>query len=385
MVFNEVKHAITRVKRFMTKSIEFYIEHLDQFGQGVCRKEEQIYFVPKTLPGESGNAQIVASKKGVHFCEVIEITQKSDLREDSPCPHYERCAGCHYLHSDYSFEIKQKSDQFQRMLEACGFKNRPEVISAEDQFEYRNRIQLHYDKAEGKLGLIDLSKKKILEIPFCLLPTKAIQDELQTLYTDNSWLKKVKASPNTGHIELYHQTSKVKVSINKDYSDGGFTQVNTEQNAKCIELFDGIFEEIITSNSSVRILDLFGGNGNLTQKLTAQNITVVDSGPERTMAHANQQFIQLNLYQKRAVQTLLEYIASVDILVLDPPRSGLKNLDEFVKALSPEYIVYLSCNPSTLIRDIQRITSQYEITKATLLDFFPSTHHWESLLVLKRR
>lgn len=385
MVFNEVKDAITRGKRFMSRNIEFNIDHLDQFGQGVCRKEGEVYFLPKTLPGEGGKARVVASTKGVNFCELIEITKKSPRREDPPCPHYEECAGCHYLHTDYTFEIKHKAEQFTRMLKACDFTDKLEVVSAEDQFEYRNRVQLHYNKSEKKLGFIDSSKKNILEVPFCLLPSKKIQDELQNLYTDNSWLKKVKVAPNKGHIELYQNKSKVRISLNSDYSEGGFTQVNADQNEECIKIFDKIFKETISLESNHTVVDLFGGNGNLTQKLTNQKVIVVDSGPEREMAQLNQQFVKLNLYKKRAIETLREYTSSVDVLILDPPRSGLKNLDEFIATLSPNYIVYLSCNPSTLIRDIKKITSFYKIIQANLLDFFPSTYHWESLLVLKRK
>ena len=103
----------------MDKKISFTIDHLDMFGQGVFKDGSDIFFIPKTLPGEKGSAQVVVSKKGVNFCKLLTISSHSAQRVDSECPHYQGCSGCHYLHTNYEFELAHKKNQFQRMLSYC--------------------------------------------------------------------------------------------------------------------------------------------------------------------------------------------------------------------------------------------------------------------------
>jgi 23S rRNA (uracil1939-C5)-methyltransferase len=81
--------------------IKFLIDHIDPLGQGVFKKDEDIFFVPKTLPGEEGFLEIIKKTKGVHFCRVIKLTKKSSLRKKSSCSHFYNCNGCNFLHTDY--------------------------------------------------------------------------------------------------------------------------------------------------------------------------------------------------------------------------------------------------------------------------------------------
>ena len=79
--------------------IQFIIDHIDPLGQGVFKQDEKVYFIPKTLPNETGTAEILKKKKGVHFAKLESLNQKSELRTQANCQHYDLCAGCHFQHS----------------------------------------------------------------------------------------------------------------------------------------------------------------------------------------------------------------------------------------------------------------------------------------------
>ena len=365
------------------KTFSFKIEHIDAMGQGVSKLTDKVSFIPKTLPGEEGEAIILKKSKGVQFAESIKLTTTSPLRLPSPCPHFEQCNGCHFLHCDYDSELLFKSGNFKRILERLNFST-PQIHNAPNREGYRNRIQLHYDKKSQMLGFI--FKNRIQEIPNCLLPTIAIKTRLLELYSDKSWLKEIpSSSPRKGHLEIYQQADEVKLSWNKSYADGGFTQVNSEMNQKLLKLIQVESTKLeLASNSTV--LDLFSGRGNLTTHVNEAKVILVDGYPvKESLLNKNQVFIQQNLYAEGAISALSEVVSSnLDLLILDPPRSGLTNLDQFTREFCPKTVFYISCNPATLSRDCQKLKN-YELTEAHLFDFFPSTYHFESFLILKRK
>ena len=100
--------------------IEFIIDHIDPLGQGVYKKGDDIFFIPKTLPKESGTAIIQKRRKGVHFAKLTELNDKSDKRVTPACDHFSNCQGCHFLHCDYTSEINFKKASFQKMLAYLG-------------------------------------------------------------------------------------------------------------------------------------------------------------------------------------------------------------------------------------------------------------------------
>src|SRR5690606_38730000 len=135
--------------------ITFTIDHLDPMGQGVAKEEGEVYFIAKTLPQEKGEGVITKSSKGVNFASLQKITESSPLRQAPECPHYQDCAGCHYLHTDYlsEQEFKRKSYRniFKKLMQE---ESQLDEIWSDKRLGYRNRIQLHYDKKIKKLGFL---------------------------------------------------------------------------------------------------------------------------------------------------------------------------------------------------------------------------------------
>lgn len=378
--------------------IEFEILNIDPLGQGVCKslQSEKVTFIKKTLPEESGVADIFSEKKGVRFARLIELTKVSSHRIKPQCEHYEKCNGCDYQHTTYEKEIEYKKNALKKHL----FKF-PEIEigihKAEKRTNYRNRIQLHYDKSKKLLGLLD-EKLQIIPVPNCLIINPRVAFELRSLYENNSWMKLLVKEPSKGHIEIYekeksnHEVSghQVKLSINRNYANGGFTQVNFEMNQILCNFIQKKIEEFIPHKAV--IYDLFGGNGNLTAK-TRNPVLVVDKYKKAPEAKNFQKFYSIDLYDKNAIRSLInlksEGVQRPQWLIIDPPRSGLKNLNEFVNEFKPDGIIFIACEATSFARDtaflVNSTLHNYELKAIELFDLFPSTMHYETVGIFVKK
>ncbi len=308
--------------------------------------------------------------------------KKSPLRIESICPHFDQCPSCHYLHTDYQEELRFKKSTLERSL-----KSEVTIHPAKNRLNYRNRIQLHYDLKKEKIGYLEPNGHNIIEVPFCMIGTDLISNKLKSLYENKSWKNLIKDHPNKGHIELYEKENKCEISINSPYAFGGFTQVNQIMNEELLKLIIGKINDYHLTHESL-ILDLFGGSGNLTKKINRGSILVVDSfPPQKNIFEPNQSFLQIDLFKPDFMDLFPHFLKTkiIDLLILDPPRSGFKGLNLLVENYLINYIIYVSCNPATLARDLNSIVDNFKIEEIHLLDFFPSTFHFESLVFLKSR
>lgn len=358
--------------------VPFEITAMDSLGQGVSKITDKVTFLPKTVVGDKGEAEILTEKKGVAFARMIKLIESSKLRIGPGCIHFGSCPSCHYLHVDYAQELAYKKESFEKL-----FRKLPlpplEVVGAERRFNYRNRIQLHYSLKSKLIGMKDPQTFDITPIPHCQIAVPEVLTELQRLYQNNQWLKEAPPSPAEGHVEIYWINDQLKVSWNKRYAEGGFTQVFEEMNQKLKSLLELHWR----SAQPTELLDLFGGNGNLSNNLNYSQRLCVDVYQKTP----GTDFVSQDLYDERALTSIKNELKkrgmTVTHLLLDPPRSGLKNLKDWIEAFRPQSVAYVSCDPHTLARDVQSLEG-YQITKAFLIDFFPSTFHFESFIILKR-
>lgn len=378
--------------------IDFRIEHIDPLGQGVFKsvdpeiaeKDRKITFIKKTLPGEVGTADVYSEKKGVRFAKLSEIKEASPERINPECVHYQQCNGCDYQHTSYERELDYKKQALVRHL--FKFPEAPITVhGATRRLHYRNRIQLHYDKRKKLLGLLD-DQQKILPVPSCLVIDPSIAFELRALYADNTWLSLLAKEPPVGHIELYAKENdkreghNVQLSLNRPYANGGFTQVNFEMNEKLRGWVQKKAEAVIPPKAVV--YDLFGGNGNLTAKFRNTTL-VVDKYRKVPEANGHQKFYSLDLYDKTAIKSLIglkaQGIARPNWLIIDPPRSGMKNLIDFLAEFKPDGFIYIACQATSFTRDTFPILKNYELQSVELFDLFPSTQHFETIGIFTRR
>lgn len=361
--------------------VPFKISTIDPLGQGVSKVTDKITFIPKTLPGEEGEAIILDSKKGVQFAELKKLNSPSPLRINPECPHYEKCPGCHYLHTDYSHEIEFKKQGLQKILHKISY---PEIkiFAAPRRMNYRNRIQLHYDLKKNLLGMHNGRTNSIAPIGECKIARASIQKALHDLYTNDHWKSLVPKGTTKGHLELYEQNDQLRISWNKPYADGGFTQVFEEMN----QLLKNHLVNWCQTISSDHIIDLFAGKGNLSNELQYSKRLCFDIYSE---ANIGPEFFSLNLYEDSALEKFRKIKRNiipeqVDLLILDPPRSGLKDIMTWLEEIRPAKVAYVSCDPHTLARDLMNL-STYRILEVSLYDFFPSTFHFETMVFLERK
>ena len=134
------------------------------------------------------------------------------------------------------------------------------------------------------------------------------------------------------------------------------------------------------TGKNLEILDLFGGSGNLTRELSQCKVQIIDISPPPKELKSHQSYFRINL--KKGFGPIKEHF---DVLILDPPRAGFKDIDIFFKSSIAKDFFYISCNPATLKRDLEKVSDIYNILEIHLLDFFPSTYHFETLVYLSKR
>jgi 23S rRNA (uracil1939-C5)-methyltransferase len=361
------------------RMLPFKIQSMDSLGQGVSKETDKITFIAKTLPGDKGIARIISERKGVCFAKLQNLEEASKLRIKPICPHFESCPSCHYLHTPYEQELEFKKQNLEKLFYKIPHPD-IQVTPAIRRTHYRNRIQLHYHQGKKQLGMIDLKDQSIAPIANCIIGRDAVLEMIHKLYKDDFWLTLAKHEPMQGHVEIYELNGEVGVSWNKPYAQGGFTQVFDEMNQLLRKKLGQWSEKLPT----FELLDLFAGNGNLSEKLNYSNRLCVDI--YNNVPADN--FLSQDLYDDQSLKNvkkkLLVQGARPSVVVLDPPRSGLKNLDQWLEEFKPKQVAYVSCDPHTLVRDIMPLNN-YDLTELHLFDFFPSTFHFETLAFLERK
>lgn len=375
-----------KVKKPQQRSFEFVIESIDGLGQGVAKRDGKPCFIAKTLPGDTGTAQIFKTSKGVSFASVESLEQTAPNRIEPECEHFASCPGCHFLHTDYASELQYKLAALQRTLRGLPLDaEHIEVLGAPQRLGYRNRVQLHY--RHKYIGMLDGSNDQVVEVPHCKIIDPQLQSALDALYQDRQWSKLYSGS---GHCELYIKDGEVQTSWNQPYAQGGFTQVNHAMN----ETLRKQLLNYAAQGPTHSILDLFAGEGNLSQLLVeadaSDEAVLPTSLARRTMVDYNPEwqgeeragFYNLDLFDAKSLTSFARREArdSFDLVIVDPPRKGFPGLADWVQKYKPKQLIYVSCNATTMARDIKNLQGKFAITHASLLDLFPATYHFESML-----
>ncbi len=363
----------------------YYVDRLDNKAQGVARSEtapsKDITFIAKTLPGETVEADIFHSKKNTHRAKLTNVIETSPERIQASCPHFSQCPSCHLQHTSYDNEQKIKQDNLQHLLRFLFqtkhlVKCEPQFFACEERLHYRNRIQLHY--RHKYLGYIDGTTDQVVEVPQCQIILPELQTAFDELFEKN-WTKEKSGG---GHVELYYKDEQAHTTWDKPYADGGFTQVNPSINEK---LCQSVLEKLLQAGT-VSLLDLFSGQGNLSQ-------TYQETSPESRRAmvdvssYSHPDYLQQNLYADDALTSFSRRFSKekFDTLLIDPPRAGFAALTQWIKVLKPKHVIYVSCNPMSLASDLKTLNesnAKFTVDAIEQFDMFPSTYHYETLVKL---
>lgn len=369
------------------------VRDLSSDGQGVvAHPEGRVFFVPGVWLGERGLFEVTGLKGRMGFARVISLSEKSVLRRAPPCPHHgftsDSCGGCPWLFMDYREQLRNKEQHVQRMLQPLNATLALSPIWASpEELGYRNRAQL---KSDGKrLGFVAGSSRDLAEVSDCLvLNTKNRQTltDLRARLPNPAW--KPGRSKQWTSLDIDDDIDAAQVSVNERRP---FRQGNSAQNQRMREWVRAKVLQIPTSSP---VLELFAGSGNFTEVLVGaayESICAVDSfGPaiEDLQARSLPGVTGLcsNLDRDDSAAELEAQLSRAKLLLLDPPREGLKNIGDYLhRAPHLNTIIYISCNLATLCRDLQAaMEHKFELQEVQPLDLFPQTPHIEALTVLKR-
>ncbi len=426
------------------------IEKLVYGGDGLAHDGGRTVFVPFVLPGEEVRVTPTAHKKKLVWAKPVEIRKASLARVEPRCPHFKTCGGCHYQHIEISEQTKLKADILRETLSRLGgVRWEAEIpVHTAAPFEYRNRAQWAVRTAMPRaLGYFLPESANIVPVDECPVLSPLLAKTFRTLQD----LTRANSLPGqVVEIEAFADSKDEKLALNVAFQEftsappaliqffrealpqleslllldqkknrfelsgpgylthsaGGFQfrvshlsffQVNRF-------LIEELLQSIVAGKKGSLALDLYAGVGFFSLPLakTFERVISVDANLAATRdlrTNAESAGLAITSHNLHTEEFLKKFDEKPDLIVLDPPRSGLgQSASAKLAELQAPEIAYLSCDPSTLARDLavlaqtERMPSgtkpnaaSYEISKIEMFDLFPQTHHIETLVHLRLR
>jgi 23S rRNA (uracil1939-C5)-methyltransferase len=419
----------------MTQKAQVKINSMAFKGYGLTRMEGKVLFIPYSVTGDEAWVEIIEEKKNYSMGRLIEILRPSPWRVEPPCPYFEVCGGCQWQHIAYANHGELKKEILKEILKRLGgVKEIPPitVASSPDPYDYRTRVQL---KVKGEaLGYYKEGSHELVEINHCPIAHPLVNQMIPLLrkaLLSFSQLEEIEinVSPEEGRgvlllhfvklnqgLEIFlkellnvHPILKGIAIVRKGRTtilgephlnftiplnqNGGkeplrlrtspesFFQVNLKQNEtliqKVLEFADGKGNEMT--------LDLYSGIGNMTLPLARVSKEIWGIEENRVAVkdarfNAERNGIEnCSFIHGKAEDVLKRWKrGKPDLIVLDPPRTGCKTILDQVASLKPKKIVYVSCEPTTLARDLRLLSNRgFALRGLALIDMFPQTYHME--------
>ncbi len=392
-------------------------------------------FVPFGLPGERVRIHLVEEKRGFARGALIEVIQPSPQRIEAHCAHFfsrlpagvqtasKACGGCHYQHLSYEEQLTAKAEILRDQLQRIGKIEAPPMqatVPSPQPWNYRNHMQFHLT-AQGQVGFFNAAGNQVIDIAECHLPELEVNAFWpQLAFEPGMKLERVSVrsgldqelmvtiesgQPETPELEVEADISvthifdeHVVVMAGEDHlvipvlganfrvSAGSFFQVNTKMAEKMVS---HLLDRLPVNTSSI-LLDVYCGVGLFSKFFAPKCAQVI--GIESSASACEDfgfnldEFENVDLYEGPAEDVLPHLQVRPEIVIVDPPRAGLEKpvVDGLLK-LGARTIAYVSCDPSTLARDLGRlIAGGYHLTDVTPFDMFPQTYHIESISILEK-
>jgi len=418
-------------------------------GNGLARLPDgKVVFVPYVLPEEVLQIRIKKDYGDYVEAEIEKILEVSPYRREALCNYYGTCGGCQLQHVIYPFQIELKKEMLFDVFKRLGWKEEiplEKVVPSPKEFHYRNRLRFHVENENFKMGFVKRKTHEVLKVEKCLLGEEILNKVLSQLYETPSWIKlsyyskriKIETSPEENKATLIFWTAlkpqkedlegilKIKElkaiffwmkgrrpegPFPEDSSYGGrrvfknidkifyyiqpgvFVQANWEINCAIMETLRS------WGLSFEKVLDLYAGMGNFLFSFMfekeAKKFLGVDTdlrAIEDGLYTAEKEKLngRLDLRNISAMEALYEAVKKgeeFDLVLLDPPRGGCKELMRLLSEVAKKYIIYISCDAPTLVRDLLLFKNlNYQLIKLCLFDMFPQTYHFEVVALLERK
>ncbi len=413
------------------------IERIVFGGKGITRQDGKVLFVRGGLPGEVLDIKII-KEKGSYAEAVIErIITASEDRVEPPCPVFHLCGGCQFQNFRYAAQLAEKENVLRETMERIGGFRDMEIeaiFPSPKEYEYRTRVQLSawFYSGSWHAGFYQEGSQRKVKIESCPISDDTINEAisrlsqvLSSLGDPHFPLEKVHVSSNGSsayitlvprhsrkaealgalvkHLKRYGETENVSVSGKdeiefefgiKDHRFLSSPSVFTQSNPPVNEGMIATVLEWAEFSGGETVLDLYSGIGNFSIPCAASagkvvgveiNKKAVGIAKRNALLNGLKNIEFHNAPCEEFTGELSRGEERFDLVILDPPREGAREIIGHVAALSPDKIIYVSCDPPTLARDLKGFYGLgYSPVKIRPFDMFPQTYHIESVSLLEK-
>ena len=394
------------------------INSLDHYGRGII-KNEKIIFVDNALPNEIVDIKIKKENKKYLEANVSKYIKKSNDRVSVKCPYYNECGGCNIMHLSYDNQLKFKQEKTNNIISKY-FKNNikiNKIVKSDIVLNYRNKVEF---QVKEKIGFYKKNSYDLVNIDKCIISNDLINDSIKYLEKlDLNKINRITCRTGLNDLMIIIETNDKKLNIDalKNIAQSIYLKVNNEYihvfgNKNIYEKLEN-YEYIISPESffqinvdvctklykkikqyigkNKKVLDLYCGTGSIGIFISNDNEVIGIEKNKFAIMDANKNK-ELNKTSNTKFicgdsgKTLIDLNFKPDIIIVDPPRSGLnKETVNNILKFKVEEIIYVSCDQMTLMRDLNMLNEFYDIVELTPFDMFPNTYHIESLTYLKRK
>lgn len=379
-------------------------------GDGVGRIENKPIYIKNAVSKDKLEVKITRVNKKYLQGEIVKIVKESEDRVKPLCPYFTKCGGCTFWNVNITKENEIKENYIKRLFPNV----KVNTIIANNEINYRNKVTFHIHN--GKLGYYQKNSNNLVIIEECLILNKEINKikkyletldltkvtEIMIRYSNNydellinfkgqlkdynnlKKIKNIKSIYINNYLVYGNPTIKEKIN-NLEFLIGpnSFFQINTNMIAN---LYDSI-KDFITPSSS--LLDLYCGTGTIGIYLNEYfehilGIDIVKENIENAFLNKEINKIDNISFQHQDASSIEN--TYFDVVIVDPPRAGLgEKTKEHLLNINSKIIIYVSCNPNTLKKDIEKLKEKYQLVEITPVNMFPKTEHIEcvSLLIHK--
>jgi 23S rRNA (uracil1939-C5)-methyltransferase len=358
-------------------SVELKIEDVAFGGKGVGRENGKAIFVPFTIDGERVSARIVREKKSFAEAELLDVLEESVERTTPECPYFGRCGGCSYQYISYQHQLELKSRQVEQAMRRIGRLSDPPmrpIVPSPLPYAYRNRITVHAE--DGVVGFYRRDEHRLIDIERCPIAADGV----------NRALAELRAGPvRDGHYTLrassgarvFSQTNDAIVTALRDL----ISQLVPDRQELLIDAYCGAgffakallekFERVVGIDWDRFAVAAARKNATVKETYIAGDI---EEELRRILKQMSGVEVAVSAAKQHRIAGDTPAVARSTTVIVDPPASGLcVETRRVILDSPPRTMIYVSCNPPTLARDLAELRQAFQIESITPLDMFPQT------------
>jgi 23S rRNA (uracil1939-C5)-methyltransferase len=403
-------------------------------GRSIGKLNGKVVLIKGAIPGEVAEVIIEEEKRDFSLGTAVSIISTSPDRCDPPCRYFGSCGGCQLQYIDYSRQVRLKEEILSDCLKRIAKTEKQLSPSLKGAYPWNYRLRGQFKIASGRIGFYKEKSREVVDVETCPLMSEQVNEYLGRA---RALLHDIAGGITAGEVHISCGEEAVvllKISdpesvqrsrldkLWRDFLDVGFSGLafqspgrktiklgqfyltlhleNLKYMVSPLSFFQsnwslnleviGILRSALRPLREMKVMDLCSGAGNFSLPLSmdAGQVIAVEENNEAVRdgkRNAEVNGIKNCTFINASIDsTVID--SDVDILVVDPPRPGLtgSTIDNIVRAM-PDRIAYVSCNPATLARDLNKLVRHYELESVRMIDFFPQTYHIESLALLGRK